>query len=228
LKEGAKYSVRPVQKKNPHCPVAGCKTAKPHADDPIVRGMIAAFAPPEQMTFWVLAAMSELGQSITRDFLEKKYFAWHARLRQPEEMYVRALYAIFIANEKELHHIFSGDMPNGFSAYYRHVNELVFEGRGLLLTNQLGLTYGTFKPMETLHDGAHVSFRAFMTCIGFKNNPENLPSPEAYSKHLVTYCKYLDYMHGMFKAGKEKKHVLEGIKNLHRPASHWQAKGGRP
>jgi hypothetical protein len=139
--------------------------------------MITEFSPPDKMTFWVLAAMSELGQSIARDFAEKKYFAWHARLRQPEEMYVRTLYSLFIASEKELHHIFSGDMPNGFSNYYKQVNELVFEGRGLLLTSQPGLTYGTFKPMETLHDGAHVSFRAFMTCIGFKKHPGGCPRP---------------------------------------------------
>jgi hypothetical protein len=217
--------VSQVQKKiNPHCPVSGCKTTKPHADDLIAKGLIDEFSPPEKMTFWVLTAMAELGQSIARDYEEKKYFAWHARLRQPEEMYVRTLYALFIASEKELHHILSGDMPNSFSHYYKEVNGVVFEGRGLLLSKQPGLTYGTFKPMETLHDGAHVSFRAMLTCIDFAKHPEQLPSAEAYRKHLVAYCKYLDYMHNMFKAGKEKKHVLDGVKNLHRPTSHWQAK----
>lgn len=218
--------VPPVQKKktNPHCPVPGCRATQPHAADPIVKAMIIEFSPPEKMVFWVRAAIAELGRSISRDLAEGKYFAWHTRLRQPEEMYIRTLYALFIANEKELHHILSGATPNGFSQLYSAVNELVFEGRGLLLVDQPGLDYGTFKPMETLHDGAHASFRAFLTCIGFKKNPEYLPSPQAYSKHLVTYCKYLDYMEGMFKAGKEKKHVLEGVKNLHRPASHWQAK----
>jgi len=61
------------------------------------------------------------------------------------------------------------------------------------------------------------------TCIGIARNPEYLAPdfPEKYFKHLTTYCKYLDYMHGMFKAGKEKKDVLGGIINLHRPASYW-------
>jgi hypothetical protein len=65
-------------------------------------------------------------------------------------------------------------------------------------------------------DGAHVSFRAFMTCIGLARNPQNLPSPDEYCEHLARYCKYLDYMHGMFKSGKEKKDVLAGLINLHR------------
>ena len=47
--------MQPVQNKkkkvNPHCPVPGCRTDKPHAGDPIVKGMIVEYAPPEKMTF---------------------------------------------------------------------------------------------------------------------------------------------------------------------------------
>lgn len=151
------------KKTNPHCPVAGCQTTQPHADDPIVQGLILEFAPPEKMTLWARTAMAELSESICRDLVAKKVFAWHSRLRQPEELYIR-----------------------------------------------------------TLNDGAHASFRAFMTCIGLARNPEYLPSPDKYCEHLVTYCKYLDYMHNMFKSGKAKEDVLSGVKNLHKPASHWK------
>lgn len=200
----------------------GCRTTQPHADDPIAKGMIAEFGPPEKMVAWVRSAIVELGQSIARDLADGRYFAWLTRLRQPEEMYIRTLYALFIASEKELHHIISGETPNGLAGYYRAVNEVVFQTNGLLLDDHPGLSYGKFKPMETLHDGAHASFKAFLTVIGMKKNPEWLPSPDAYVQHLVAYCKYLDYMEGMFKAGKEKKHVLEGVINLHRPASYWK------
>ena len=210
------------KKANPHCPVNGCKTTKPHADDPIVKGLILTFAPPEQMTLWVRTAMAELSESICRDLMAKKAFAWHSRLRQPEELYIRTLYALFIATEKELHHILSGDMPNGLSRLYEEVNKVVFQRRGLLQVSQPGLRYGTFKPMDTLNDGAHASFRAFMTCIGLARNLQDLPLPEEYCKHLATYCTYLDYMHDMFKAGKEKKDVLSGLINLHRPGDHWK------
>jgi len=217
-----KFAQKKQKKVNPHCPVPGCRATKPHADDPIVQGIIAEFALPEKMAAWVCAAMSELGQSISRDLAEGKWFAWHSRLRQPEEMYIRTLYAIFIADEKELHHILSGDTPNGLSGYYKAVNECILEGRGLLLVDQPGLTQGTFKPIETLHDGAHVSFKAFLTCIGFVKNPQYRPSAEAYTKHLVTYCRYLTYMRDMFKAGKSKQDVLDGLRNLHKPAEHWK------
>ena len=146
-------------------------------------------------------------------------------MRQPEELYVRTLYALFIAEEKELHHILSGDMPNGLTGLYSKVNAVVFEGRGLLQVERPGLSYGAFKPMDILNDGAHLSFRAVLTCIGWARNPESLQDyPEKYFKHLTTYCSYLEYMHGLFKAGRSKQDVLAVAINLHRPFSFWSKK----
>ena len=214
---------------NRYCPARGCRTNKPHADDPVVKGLIYEFAPPDKLTFWVLHAMAELRDSICRDLAERKMFAWHARLRQPEELYIRTLYALFISGEKELHHILSGDMPNGLSRLYCKVNEVVFEGRGLLQVSQPGLNYGAFTPMDTLNEGAHVSFTEIMTCIGLVRNPELLPAdfPGNYFKHLTTYCTYLGQMHELFKAGRTKDVVLAAAINLHRPASYCEARRER-
>jgi len=208
------------KKGNPHCPVAGCQTKKPHADDPIVKALMMEFSPPEKMTAWVLAAMAELRESICRDLEEEKVFAWHSRLRQPEELYIRTLYALFVASDKELPHIISGDMPNGLSGLYSQVNKVVFEGRGLLQGSQPGLNPSTtFKPMDILNDGAHLSFRSFLTCMGWVKNPQYMPELERYRKYLNVYCNILNHMHGMFKANKEKKHVLAAVQILHRPNS---------
>jgi hypothetical protein len=96
------------QKLNPHCPVPGCKTDKPHAADAIVSALIHEFAPPEKMTSWVLSGIAELRNSIDKDLKAGQMFAFLTRLRQPEELYIRTMYALFIASEKELHHIFVG------------------------------------------------------------------------------------------------------------------------
>ena len=40
------------------------------------------------------------------------------------------LYALLIAPASHLPHIFSGDLPNGFSAMWRRVDEVIYEGRG--------------------------------------------------------------------------------------------------
>jgi hypothetical protein len=203
---------------NPNCPVPGCRASKPHADDPIVKALIMQFADPEKMTLWTRVAMGELTESICRDREENKIFAWYSRLRLPEELYIRTLYALFVASEKELHHVLSGALPNGLTDLYTKVNKIIFDDKGRMHVSQPGLTHGTFKPMDILHSGAHGSFHAFLTCIGLSRNPENLPSPQKHREHLQKYCAYLEYMHGMFKQGKEKKHVLAGLKNLHRPA----------
>jgi hypothetical protein len=204
---------------NPYCPVAGCKTNKRHVDDAIVNGLMHAFAAPTDMTQWVLTAMAELSESICRDLQDRKMFAFHTRARQPEELYIRTLYALFVATDEELPHILSGEMPNSLSSLYEKVNKVVFDGRGLLQVKRPGLTYGTFKPMDILNDSAHASFHAMMSCIGLVRNPENVPSLEKCRKYLKTYCDNLHYMHLMFKEGKEKVDVLAGIKNRHQPPS---------
>ncbi|HEV2522526.1 MAG TPA: hypothetical protein VGT24_09105 [Candidatus Acidoferrales bacterium] len=165
--------------------------------------------------------MLELSESICRDLAEGKLFAWYTRLRQPEELYNTTLYALFVASELELHHLLSGEMPNGFSRLYTKVNETVYLGKGQLQIEQPGLHQGTFKPADILNDGAHVSFPAIMSWIGLVRNPQYLQPPEEYCRHLRRYCAYLEYISGMFSAGKEKQVVLEGVKNLHRPASEW-------
>jgi hypothetical protein len=180
---------------------------------------MAEFAPPDKMTAWATMAMVELRESICRDLFAEKVFAYHTRLRQPEELYTRILYALFIATDAELPHMMAGSLPNGLSLYYEPVNKLVYEGRGRLLESRPGLAYGTFRPIDTLHDGAHVSFRSFLTCIGWVRNPEYRPSPEEYCKYLEMYCRHLDSIHGHFKAGRSKEQVLVFIKHLHDPAS---------
>jgi hypothetical protein len=148
---------------------------------------------------------------------EQESIRLHTRVRQPEELYIRTLYALFVAADEELPHILSGATPNGLFNLYREVNRVVFEGRGLLLVPQAGQSLGTFTPIDTLHDGAHASFRSFLTCIGWIRSPEHILSPDRYCKHLTTYCDYLNYMHEAFKAGKAKQDVLAGVRNLHRP-----------
>jgi hypothetical protein len=161
--------------------------------------------------------MAELGHSITRDLQDKKLFAFLTRMRQPEELYVRTLYALFVASSGELAHLVSGELPNGFSKMYEAVDELVFGKRGLLFAEQSGLRQGTFKPIDTLNDGAHVSFRAMFTCIGWVMNPQHVPDPDRYTKHIQQYCQKLDYMLGMFNANKDRKDVLAGLQRLHTP-----------
>lgn len=207
----------------------GCKTAQPHEDDPIVQGLIAEYSNSERMAQWVLSVMAELRQSIFQDIENKRILAWFSRLRQPEELYIRTLYALFVATDKELHHILSGDRPNGFSLYYPKVNALVYGGRGELQEEKAGLRSGTFKPMDTLNDGAHVNFRAFFTCMGLLRNPEFMPPEkfERYKESLNRYCNYLNEMRGLFEQGRTKEQVLAAVISLHRPKSYWQEKAGQ-
>jgi hypothetical protein len=208
-----------VAKINPHCCVPGCKADKQHADDPVVKYLISLFGDPAEMAHWTLAAMVELRDSICRDLAEKKYLAWFTRSRQPEELYYRTLYAMFIATPEELYHILSGDMPNGFGNYYREVNKVILQGKGKLDFEQPGMYSGTFKAMDMLNDAAHASFGGLATATMFYRDPAKAPSVDAWCKHLNTYCAYLNHMYELFKAGRDKSVVLAALKNMHAPLS---------
>jgi hypothetical protein len=207
---------------NPFCPVPGCKTTKPHTDDPIVAEMMHEFSQPEKLAHWSLGAIVDLRDSIIADMQANRVFAWQTRLRQVEEIYIRALYALFVAKDDELPHIFSGAVPNSVTELYRKVNPLVFEGRGEWEVKKPGESFGEFTALEMLHSSGHASFGAILTAISFIRNPDTSPRTEGYVKHMETYCGRLNYMHNMFKGGKSKEDVLGGMISMHRPASYWQ------
>jgi len=213
-------------KLNPHCPVAGCKTPTSHTDNPTVKGLVHNFSDPAKVALWTSAALAEIGNSMGADLAAERNFSLLTRSRQPEELYIRALYTIFIARPEELAHIMSDALPNSFRNMYRKVNKLVFEGRGLLEVSEPGLKHGSFTPMDTINRGAHVSFSTMMMVIGFAQYPEYIEpyTSGRYFSHISVYCCYLNYLKEMFEGGKDKAAALSGLINMHRPKSFWEAR----
>ena len=204
------------KKVNLNCSVVGCRTERPHSSDPIVVGLLREFSDPIKLTTNALAAMSELRSSIERDYQENLIFSWYLRLRQPEELYIRTLYVLFVASADEMPHIMSGDPPNSLSVMYDKVNKHVFGGKGALLTVQPGLESGEFRPIDMLHAGAHVSFATFFTCIGLVHHPELWREKAVkHLKHLSIYCDRLNYMRQMFEDGRDRNVILEALRRMH-------------
>jgi hypothetical protein len=210
--------------KTHHCPVPGCKTVAPHTDDPTVKGLCHNFSDPAKLALWTAASIAELGNSMATNLVAERNFALITRSRQPEELYIRALYAIFIATPDELAHMMSDMLPNGFRNMYRKVNQLVFEGRGLLEVSQPGLKHGDFTPMDTINRAAYGSFSRMMV-IGVAQHPEYLEpyTSGRYFNHISVYCTYVGYLQKMFEGGKDKAAALSGLINMHRPKSFWEA-----
>lgn len=212
------------KKPNPHCPVPGCQTKAPHTDDFLVKALADRFAAPDKCLSWVLAGMAELRDSVTEDILDRRLFSWYTRMRQPEELYFRTLYILFLASNEEVPHILSGDLPNSFSQIYGKVNQLILEGRGEMTEIKPGLVSGEFRMIDNLNDGAHVGFGAMQMIVNIAQNPEFTPNMAAYLKHIEAYCARINYIRQMFEGGKDKKIVLEAVMNLHRPAEYWEQK----
>ena len=205
-------------KSNTHCPIPGCKTVTPHAEHPLVKDLILEFSCPERMTHWALTVMIELTEPMGDDLRNKRVFEWHLRMRQPKELYVRTLYATLIADERERHHILSGALPNSLTFFYPDVNKIILEDRGLLLTEQGGCDGEVFRPINSVNESAHVSYRSLMRCISAMREPRRIPSPNEFREPLAFYCETLGYMHRSLKAGKTKSEVLTGVKQRHKAA----------
>lgn len=207
------------KKTNPHCSVPRCKTKTPHLSDPVVAALAHNFSDLAKVAEWTCASIAELGKSMADDVAAGRYFALITRTRQVEELYIRALYAMFIADPSEIAHIMSDATPNSFSEMYRKVNQSIFGGKGLLEVSQPGLTSGTFSAMGTINSGAHASFSTMLMVIGLVKNPQYRAAftDGRYFDHVSVYCSYLDHARKQFAAGKDKSSVLAELTDLHLP-----------
>jgi hypothetical protein len=207
------------KKLNPNCSVSGCNAKAPHTNDPIIKALVQNMADPAKVAQWTLGAIAELGKSMAADLAADRRFALLTRSRQQEELYIRALYAMFIATPDEVVHIMSDALPNGFSAMYKKVNQSIFGGKGLLDVVHPGLTFGTFSAMAQINSAAHVSFSTMMQVIVLGPDAEYLKPFKngEYFDHISVYCSYLDNIQKLFKAGKTKTEVLTQLIDWHLP-----------
>jgi hypothetical protein len=173
---------------------------------------------------WTKRCIVELIQSVIDDLNKGRMFAYLTRWRDPEELYTRVLYALFVAPADHLPHILSGEMPNGFAAMWRKVNEVVFEGNGTFFVEQVGLGGETFTPMTTLNQNAHNSFPTMLMTMGIiRAKPEEWQTRvKKHVEHWQKYVEYLNHIELLFRAGRKKEDVLQAIINMHRSSKRWE------
>lgn len=209
---------------NPHCCVLGCKTKRPHAEIPATQEIIHFFSDPTKLTSCVRQCIGELIESVNDDLSKGRFFAYHTRTRQVEELYCRVLYVLLVADECALPHVFSGEPPNSFSEIWRTVNRVVFDDRGGLDTLKTDPSGENFNAMNMLNKSAHASFAAIAISIGIAHIPELQMEIIRHVNHWKKLYTYLDHMENMLRAGRPKSDVLVAARNLHKPASAWKAR----
>jgi len=207
---------------NPHCPVTGCKSAHPHRQDKHVHALMLLVEKPHLMCGYVIEGLAQLGNSACNDLANRNALGFITRQRQIQELYIKTLYLLLIADTPEQAHMLSGEMPNGLTGYYRNVNEIIFHSRVDWEATTPGLNGDSFTIMNTLHDGAHVSFKSLVMAKSYFNHPEFVMTPERFAQSIQDLISKVNYMHGMFEAGKPREHVLDGVQALHRPARYWE------
>jgi hypothetical protein len=109
-----------------------------------------------------LEGLAQLGNSASNDLANRNALGFLTRQRQIQELYQKTLYLLLIAGPLEQAHIVSGEPPNSLTPIYRRVNDLIFHNQIDWEADTPGLNGDKFTIMETLHDGAHVSFRSLL------------------------------------------------------------------
>jgi hypothetical protein len=211
-----------TQPATPACPVPRCGTKTPHTNNVTVQAFMRQS--PAEVIDWTKRCIVELVQSVIDDVNKGRIFAYLTRWRDPEELYTRVLYAIFVAPPDHLPHIFSGDMPNGFAAMWKKVSEVVFEGNGTLFKEQVGLDGKVFTTMDTLNQNAHNSFSTMLTTISIiRSQTEDWqPRIKKRVEHWQKYVEYLNHIEQLFRLGRKKEDVLQAIINMHRSVKRWE------
>jgi hypothetical protein len=207
---------------NAHCPVPYCKATRPHRQDKYVDALMRITELPHLMCAYVSEGLGQLGNSACNDLANRNALGFLTRQRQIQELYIKTLYLLLIADPLEQEHMVSGEMPNGMSPLYRRVNELIFHKQTDWEATTAGLNGDEFTIMETLHDGAHVSFRSLLMARSYFDHPELVMTPERFAEYIRSLATRLKYMHGMFQAGKPRGQVLDGVQALYRPNSYWE------
>jgi hypothetical protein len=210
-------------RENPHCVVPGCRSKKPHLDNSTVHALYHQFSDPASLVEWTKGCIVEIIQSVIDDVNRKRFFAYLTRWRQPEELYCRALYVLFVATPDEIPHVISCDAPNNFSAMWKKVNEVVFAGHGTLIKPLQSLNGEEFTVMNTLNSNAHGSYATMLTVYSIvRLNTFEISSIQKHLSHWQRLCDYLNHIEGLFKAGRDKSVVLGALRNMHKPLSQWQ------
>jgi len=204
------------KKKNPHCPVSGCRTKQPHLSSSTTAGLHQIFSNDERLAQWTKHCIAELTNSAMTDATQGRFFGYLTRWRQPDEMYYRALYMLFVADKTVIPHLLSGEMPNSFSSMQKAVNQAVFDGKRALDQPLTGLSGEQFTVFDTLNSSAHASFATIVTCIKFAKDPDfRAPIIAKHLEYWRLLCNNLDHIEKMFRDGKTREEVLADFRKLH-------------
>jgi hypothetical protein len=200
-----------MTKVNPHCPVNGCKTDKPHTDDPVVGSMLAYANTPQVYLWWVKNTLLELRASMADDGKNGRRASWLSRVRLVEELYYRVLYLLFVAAPGEAPHVLSGEPPNSISIIHDQVNDELFDS-SWTLKQGLG---GSSSPslLKLLHIGAHGAYPMLYLLHLDKETDLGL---DVYLKEVLdVYLERIQKIGEMLVEGITIQHVKDRIIEMH-------------
>lgn len=204
-----------MSKQNPHCPVPHCKGRTAHEDNPTVVRLVAMWKEPALLAVYAFTGLSSLKDSIERDIEKDDVIAWLTRSRQIEELYVRSIYALFIATEDEIPHFFSEERPNSLAYIYKQVNEIAFAGKGRLHITSDDPDLKGVTVLDLFNQTAHLSFASLLLAGEFYKHPERTGSAAAFAEGAKMYSYFLQKITNDFTIGKTRDEILRELRSAY-------------
>jgi hypothetical protein len=204
-----------TRKQNPDCPVPHCKGRTPHENNPTVVHLVAMWKEPALLAAYAFTGLSSLKNSIERDIEKDDVVAWLTRSRQVEELYVRAIYALFIATEDEIPHFFSEEQPNSLAYIYKQVNDVAFAGKGRLHVTSDDPDLQDVTVLNLFNQIAHLSFASLLLAGEFYKHPERTGSAAAFAEGAKMYSYFLQKITNDFTIGKTRDAILRELRSAY-------------
>ena len=172
---------------------SGLQTKTPHLSSKQQPDSITLSRSPNNSRNGKRCASLKPAKSVIDDANKGRYFAYLTRWRQPERVELRYFVRVVRCEQSLVPHIVSGELPNSFSAMWKKVDRVVFDGNGALDRKQLGLSGEEFTTMDTLNHTAHAPSGTIVTCIGVSRNLEKWkPRIEKHISYWNLLCNNLD------------------------------------
>jgi len=169
---------------------------------------------PWKLVHDYMAMMLEIGVSMQNDAVDNRKGAFITRLRDYKECYFKGLWIGLMATPEEVVHDASGGKPWLMLAELaKRVSETVFGEDSTLSKNLADPGKTKFKAMDILNTSTHLT-ALFLLHRSRLSDAEAKSMYDKVLKSVEMEAAHLKYVSEALKAGKDRKDIIDGIRNL--------------
>jgi hypothetical protein len=161
-----------------------------------------------------MAVMLEIRVSMQNDAVDNRKGAFITRLRDCKECYFKGLWVGLMATPEEIVHDASGERPRFMLAELaKRVSKTVFDEDSKLSENLADPGKTKLTPLNILNTSTHLT-ALFLLFRRQLSDEEAKSMYDKVLKNVKMEAAHLEYVFEALKAGKDRKDIIDGIRNM--------------